>query len=352
MPCYMMRFLLPEKIFPPLLSLADDSVSVIDFIATIKMNHIANPNKGKRINFPRPLLFPSMRAMIPMPFTRTLATTSWLHSLAAITLLFFSGVALTIPAHAETTSYSGGTCLNSAGSGPQSITSSINVGSPGTYYLNRDIILSGAPAGTPAINVYYPGGVNVTIDLNGHSISTYAVGQSVNLANDYYGIGVYSCSNLTVRNGTISGFVFGLFSNDPSTSGHRIDNVRFTNNTCVGVYINGSGSVIRNCRFLNTGGSTYSGIADCHGVLIAGAGDMVIDCDVSQVTASGNNGGIASGITFSSTADGVALNNRISLSSVGLRFESSTTVKYRDNLFGASVATQVSGSGIDAGGNF
>src|SRR6185436_5060329 len=92
----------------------------------------------------------------------------------------------------------------------------------GIYCLNSDFALNlGAGA---AISIETN---NVVIDLNGHKIGNLAAGTGT-FANGIYG---FQRQNVTIRNGTLRGFRYGIvLLDDPpftTSQGHLIEDVRF-----------------------------------------------------------------------------------------------------------------------------
>ncbi len=116
----------------------------------------------------------------------------------------------------------------------------------GVYCLKQDLatnIASGA-AITIATN-------NVTIDFNGFKLGGLAAGPSTTAS------GVYAADrkNVTLRNGNIRGFYYGIFlpdGNIGASSGHVIENNLVDSSIYSGISIRGSGIVVRNNRVLNT----------------------------------------------------------------------------------------------------
>ncbi|MGP8199327.1 MAG: right-handed parallel beta-helix repeat-containing protein [Limisphaerales bacterium] len=180
------------------------------------------------------------------------------------------------------------------------------ISQPGSYYLTTNII-----AGPGTYSVY---GIkittnNVTLDLNGFSVE----GGGVNLSGIY--IPNAQQDNITVRNGTISGWGnWGLFNNGLSTNlvFERLD----IDDNQWGILLKGSG-VVRDCNIENNVG--YG--VDCYiygmisGCMVENNGGDGILCGAGTVTgcvAIANNGygismnsGTVSGCTVQNNDQGI-----------------------------------------------
>lgn len=121
------------------------------------------------------------------------------------------------------------------------ISSPVIIVSPGSYYLTRNIVQSGASDGI------YIAAPNVTLDLNGFTISGGRTGVYVQYA-------FPQAYNVTILNGNIastsgSGIFAGDFDDDPS--GITIRNVKVFGATDIGINA-GRGSIIENCYVRGT----------------------------------------------------------------------------------------------------
>ena len=196
----------------------------------------------------------------------------------------------------------------------------------GIYCLNGN--LAGNFASGNAITVATN---NVTIDLNGYKLGNLAAGPATLAA----GIYSYQKKNITIRNGTIRGFMKGIDLNDsgpPYTgSGHLVEDVRSDGNTYLGILVAGTGSIIRNNQVVKTGGSTIADTA--FGIAAYGHGNRILNNDLIDVAGAGNN---TYGI-YISTGDGMVVEgNRISNvstsgSSYGIYISFSLNVTVSDN---------------------
>ena len=186
---------------------------------------------------------------------------------------------------------------------------------------------------------------NVVLDLNGFKLGGLGAGKGTTA----HGIHGDSRQNITIRNGTVRGFLRGILLEDSSVTsqGNVIEEIRADQNTFVGIKAVGRGNIVRNNQVVATGGTTTFGAnADARGIVVTGAEPLVLNNDVIDTVKQGT--GTATGILFSSATDALAVNNRITQADDGIAYVTSTG-KFRDNLT-SSVATPFSG-GTDAGNN-
>ena len=191
---------------------------------------------------------------------------------------------------------------------------------------------------------------NVVLDLNGFKLGGLAAGTGT-LATGIYAL---NRQNITIKNGTIRGFEFGILLQDSGASqGHVVEDIRADQNTLQGISVAGSGNIVRNNQVVATGGSTILGAdPNAFGIFVGGAGPRVLNNDVIDTVKQGT--GTAWGILFMLATDGVAVNNRITNADRGIEFDNGppgpgSTGKYRDNLtFG--VTTPFTG-GTNVGNN-
>jgi hypothetical protein len=186
---------------------------------------------------------------------------------------------------------------------------------------------------------------NVVLDLNGFKLGGLAAG----FFTTAIGIHALDRQNLTIKNGTIRGFLYGIALQDAGASqGHVVEDLRADQHTFVGIRVVGAGVIVRNNQVVATGGTTAFGLdMDAVGILVTGHGPRVLNNNVSTTVKQGT--GMASGIRLASVTDGLVVQNRITEADTGIEYSGSSTGKYRDNLtFG--VTTPFSG-GTDAGNN-
>ncbi|HEX9710341.1 MAG TPA: hypothetical protein VGB42_10305 [Candidatus Thermoplasmatota archaeon] len=169
---------------------------------------------------------------------------------------------------------------------------------------------------------------NVVLDLDGWTLSGLAAGRGTAA----HGIRAENRQNITIKNGTVRGFLRGirLFDTGGASKGHVVEDIRADQNTAIGIQVYGRGNLIRNNQVVATGGSTVFGPnTSPFGIIVSGAGPRVLNNDVIDTFAQGT--GIAVGIGFLGSG-GLAVNNRITNAHVGIEFLSGSTGKYRDNL--------------------
>ena len=185
---------------------------------------------------------------------------------------------------------------------------------------------------------------NVVLDLNGFKLGGLAAGSGTNA------IGIYALNrqNITIKNGTVRGFFYGILLETVGASqGHVVEDIRADQNTFNGIQVQGSGNIVRNNQVVATGGSTVFGPnADAFGIVVTGAGPRALNNDVITTVKQGT--GKAWGIKINSGLQGgFVVNNRITGADNGIDIDGPGT--YRDNLI-REVTTPFTG-GTDAGNN-
>ena len=218
---------------------------------------------------------------------------------------------------------------------------------PGTYTLTGNLSFSASSGNAITINAG-----SVLIDFAGFGISGLGAGA----ATQANGIYANNRSTLTIRNGQIAGFRYGIYLTGVSNSSANntanvIDNMRLTYNTYAGIYDNfARAHRISNCIVSNTGrsptGAVINASADgifCYGVN-AGALNVIKDNQVSGTGDKAQAQGTSFGIY---TYGGVVLNNQISDARFGVY---TAATKYRDNIT-LDCTTPFYGGGTAVGGN-
>jgi hypothetical protein len=147
---------------------------------------------------------------------------------------------------------------------------------------------------------------DVRLDLKGFTIDGSGAGADT-LA---YGIHALNRSDVRILNGTILGFLTGVFLDDDSglglnSSGHSVRGLRLAGNKRAGLWVEGKGSLVRDNLVVDTGGSTV--FTDAWGIFQRGAGGRVLNNDVFIVSATGN----AYGINLVSADGSIAERNRV-----------------------------------------
>lgn len=151
---------------------------------------------------------------------------------------------------------------------------------------------------------------NVTIDLNGYKLGGLGAGDGTQAR------GIYSSQrkNITIKNGTIRGFRYGIYLDGGGSnlgSGHVVQDIRADGNTQAGIYVTGTSSVVRNNQVVDSGGTTISTNAFAIGIRVAGPGSQVMDNQVADTHATGS--GDAYSILVVNMSDGtVVQGNRVS----------------------------------------
>ncbi len=257
------------------------------------------------------------------------------------------GLGARSPMSAQTLTDSGATLLTPG-------TGTLTINTPGTYWLTSDMVVGGT--GTNAI-VITAG--NVTLDLKGHTVLSASAPNSSNVS----ACGVYAnnCANLTVRNGTIKGFLCGVRidaltggqeSYDGSASfGHLLENLSVSNSGAIGIWLVGGSNIVRDCLITATGGTVVPGYTNSYGIYSAGPHDRVINCTVRDVFGNVAGSSAGYGIYFHPNTIGTfALQNRVNGMDYGVYFDTGAMGKYAKDLADASVPHPYNG-GTDAGGN-
>lgn len=212
---------------------------------------------------------------------------------------------------------------------------------------------------------------DVTIDLNGFTLS--GVGGGPNTFAD--GINALNRHNITIKNGNIRGFQYGINLQDNSafktaSQRHLIEDVVISRSNFRGISVAGSDITVRRNRVVDT----ISNESQTYGMYITGRGARVFDNDVIRTRTVGTNDNhgiwlldapgavvennridtVTSGtgnryaLRFSNCKNVLAVGNRITNAGVGILF-SVADGKYRDNLT-VNVDQPYIG-GTDAGNN-
>lgn len=125
---------------------------------------------------------------------------------------------------------------------------------PGLYIVKAELTF--APATGDALTIAAP---NVILDLGGHSLTNTAPSNSANTAK---GIVSLTDGNLTIRNGSVRGFSWGIFSNKSPTTGGDVlvENVTMRSQTYTGATVRGNLVEVRNCTIIGTGGTANGSV--------------------------------------------------------------------------------------------
>jgi hypothetical protein len=179
---------------------------------------------------------------------------------------------------------------------------------------------------------------NVVFDLNGATLDGTPKGSAFS-----WGIRSYGHSNITVRNGTIRGFNYGIsltaplgYVNTPVRPSHSflVENVRLIENRTAGIEVVGYDSEIRGNYIAHTGGSSDPRLSGhAWGMIASGDGLRVIDNDVTHTHVNtAYSGGVTTAISLGGGSDMVVVNNRITEANFGIYSGGLNWGKYRDNI--------------------
>jgi hypothetical protein len=113
----------------------------------------------------------------------------------------------------------------------------------GVYCLKQDLATSMTSGAAITINTN-----NVTIDFNGFKLGGLGGGA----ATQANGVVVDNRQNITLRNGNIRGFRFGIAISAVTSSGHLIEDNLIDGSTMIGILLAGKGMVVRRNRIVNT----------------------------------------------------------------------------------------------------
>jgi parallel beta-helix repeat protein len=170
------------------------------------------------------------------------------------------------------------------------------ISQPGSYYLTSNIVTTGTYAGT-GIEITAN---NVTLDLNGFSVSCTSPNTGT------YGIYIPNTqTNITVRNGNVNGWFYGLFGYTGYSADLVFEKLNVVNcnksGNGYGITVNGP-AVIRDCTFEGN----VTGIS-CNNNVSPG-GSLIVGCTVNDNAFYGiecSGGGIISGCTANNNLVGI-----------------------------------------------
>ncbi|NBK41190.1 hypothetical protein EON09_21955 [Pseudomonas soli] len=160
----------------------------------------------------------------------------------------------------------------------------IDITKPGTYKLSKSLSATGN-----AIQILSD---DVEIDLAGYSITGPADDKVETL-------GIYSFGNnhITVRNGSINGFTYGIYvsalvdslqsSGDLNSGRHRIEQMRVRGSTFRGIRVEGNNSVVADNQVADIGGTTLIPNAYSIGIEAYGPNIKIRNNIVEEVRGSG-----------------------------------------------------------------
>ena len=132
---------------------------------------------------------------------------------------------------------------------------------------------------------------DVTIDLGGHTL----IGPGTGTCSSIYMDGR---SNVEIHNGTVRGFYYGIYEVSNTGHEHRVIDVRAMSNTQSGIYLNGSGHLVKNCTASNNGISVAASVYGIYAYIGSTVtGNTVYWNGISAGTAYGISAGAGSTVT-------------------------------------------------------
>ncbi len=196
--------------------------------------------------------------------------------------------------------------------------------SQGIYCLKKNLNVNLTTGSAITINAG-----NVTIDFNGWRVNNQAAA-----TNQADGVTAVDRLNITLRNGFIRGFYFGVNlrrSTSSGPGGHLVEDMKIADSPNLGINVHGDKSVVRNNRVLNGGGGGNNTV---FGIALAYANDAVISGNVI----SGTSGTLFNfGIDVLSSSRTHVTGNTLTgingsvLNDVGIRVDSSDGVTVAGN---------------------
>jgi Right handed beta helix region len=218
---------------------------------------------------------------------------------------------------------------------------------PGIYVLDQSLHYASGSGNAITVTAS-----NVTINLNGYGIINTA-DQTTTTARCIYANNV---ENLTVENGEIFGFRYGVELDGPSSglnfnAGHILQSLRLAYCTYSGIYLfYANNSLIQNCQ-VSSIGTTGGGVlvGNGYGIVVYSSigGNRIYRCQVFN--ASGTAGYGFFGLTFGSQGSYFEQNLATDCA-YGFVFNDSKEA-YRDNAsFGATTAAFTGGTNVS--GNY
>ena len=253
---------------------------------------------------------------------------------------------------------------------------SITVG--GSYCVSKDLGTSISSATeVAAIEIRAD---NVALDLGGFTVS-YNPPDNTSIVRAIRTFGVRR--SVTVRNGTIKGFIGAVYligdNVGLNNAGNLVENLRVQDCLNFGILVYGTGNIVRDNHVVNTVGrpDVSSGGATAIGAF--GSGNMVLNNDIigtisvvtgdaslaqgilfntcNQCVAERNrivdtespNPNSARGVWVDNGSDVLVVNNRIIKSVYGIVYMGAATGLYRDNI--ATACTTPYSGGTNAGNN-
>ena len=152
---------------------------------------------------------------------------------------------------------------------------------------------------------------DATVDLNGFSIA--GTGGSGTFAT---GVFAQARRGITIRNGTIRGFLYGILLGDDGAQGwaqgggHLLRDLQLVRNYFRGIRVEGRADVVERCRIADTGGTTVFGAGNyAFGVEVFGPGTQILSNVIDRTVAGA--GGEAVGVSVSDGGSGVVVEGNV-----------------------------------------
>jgi Zn ribbon nucleic-acid-binding protein len=190
---------------------------------------------------------------------------------------------------------------------------------PGFYYLGGNLTYSGTGN---AITIYEN---DVTLDLMGFTLSKYG-------EKNTDAISMWCAHNVEIRNGTVCGFLTGVYDSCPGSSNNRVLNVRAHGNQ-YGISLQGYNHLVKGCNASNNSGTGIyieSGlIADCvacynnTGIKLKGPGSVLGNCVFNNSTYNFSFGGLVTATAIMAdrnSAFGLATNYYVVSQTTGVQW--------------------------------
>lgn len=239
------------------------------------------------------------------------------------------------------------------------VTSSIVINQPGSYYLTKDLVT------TLPVNPIEIQASGVTIDLMGHSIIYQGSGNA--------GAAIFiadNVKNVTVENGHListttyngstfvtGGFSYGLWA-FPGTTNIIARNLSIRGTRLNGILFQGNGNLVKDCLVTFAGGigiSAPNGLVEsCVVTLTVGFGivaESVVNCRVNEATGIGINASLVVNSSAISTTETGILASRAITNSYGEsnnNISSKNGIDCPDGTVTASYGKSAGGRGINS----
>lgn len=172
------------------------------------------------------------------------------------------------------------------------------ISTSGTWCMRHDLTSSVSTGALITIN-----GNNINIDCNDFRLGGLAAGPNTRT------IGIYTNArnNISVRRCAPRGFFYGirLIGDNHLVEGNRTDN-----NTYIGIAVEGSGSVVRDNRVLDTGGTDLVATVRAIGIYSSGDNEILANL-INGVVATAGSGARAYGVQSADNLIGSIIDNNI-----------------------------------------